>query len=235
VLWPFEGNLWRSSSALSKGGNVDILLLGAQGSGKGTQADLLAAKLGIPHISSGDLLRTAISHNTPAGQKARPYYDRGELVPDEIMIAMFLERLAEPDCARGVILDGFPRTIAQAEELDSALAKSGRGVDHVIYLKADPAVLLKRLANRYICRANQHPYNLVTNPPKRPGICDIDGSELYQRSDDTEEAVRRRLEIFYSQTVKLLEYYGPQGKVREINADQPIQDVTRDILRALGV
>jgi adenylate kinase len=213
---------------------VDILLLGAQGSGKGTQADILAAKLGIPHVASGDLLRSAMSSNTPAGQKARPFYDRGDLVPDEIMIAMFLERLAEADCARGVVLDGFPRTVAQADALDKALAPLGQGVNHVIYLKADPAVLIKRLANRYICRANQHPYNLVTNPPKRPGICDIDGSELYQRSDDTEEAVRRRLEIFYTETVRLLEYYGKQGKVREIDAEQPIPDVTRDILRALG-
>jgi adenylate kinase len=214
---------------------VDILLLGPQGSGKGTQADILAAKLGIPHVASGDLLRAAISHNTSAGQQAREFYDRGELVPDGIMVAMFLERLAEPDCARGVILDGFPRTIAQAEALDKALAPVGRRVDHVIYLKADSQVLVKRLANRYICRANQHPYNLVTNPPKRPGICDIDGSELYQRSDDTEEAVRRRLEIFYSETVRLLDYYGAQGKVREINAEQPIQNVTSDILQALGV
>lgn len=214
---------------------MDILLLGAQGSGKGTQADILAAKLGIPHVASGDLLRSVIGKNTPAGQKARPFYDRGDLVPDEIMIAMFLERLAEADCARGVILDGFPRTVVQAETLDKALAPLGRGVDHVIYLKADPAVLIKRLANRYICRANQHPYNLVTNPPKRPGICDIDGSELYQRSDDTEEAVRRRLEIFYTETVRLLAYYGEQKKVREVDAEQPIPDVTRDILRALVV
>jgi adenylate kinase len=214
---------------------VDILLLGAQGSGKGTQADVLAAKLGIPHVASGDLLRSAISRNTPAGQQVRPYYDRGELAPDEIMVAMFLERLAEPDCARGVILDGFPRTVAQAEDLGAALASFGRSVDHVIYLKANPEVLVKRLANRYICRAQQHPYNLVTNPPKRPGICDIDGSELYQRSDDTEEAVRRRLEIFYSETVRLLDYYGAQGKVREITAEQSIEDVTRDILRVLSV
>ncbi|HEY7348830.1 MAG TPA: adenylate kinase [Ktedonobacterales bacterium] len=213
---------------------MDILLLGAQGSGKGTQADALEAKLGIPHVASGDLLRAVISQNTPVGQSARSYYDRGDLVPDEIMVAMFLERLEEPDCAKGVILDGFPRTIAQAEELDKALAALRRGVDHVIYLKADPNVLVKRLANRYICRAHQHPYNLVTNPPKRPGICDIDGSELYQRSDDTEGAVRRRLEIFYSETVRLLDYYGAQGKVREIDAEQPIQAVTRDILQALG-
>jgi adenylate kinase len=214
---------------------VDILLLGAQGSGKGTQADILAAKLTVPHVSSGDLLRVVISRNTVVGQRAKPYYDRGDLVPDEIMVAMFLGRLAEPDCAKGVILDGFPRTVAQAEALDKALAPLGRSVDHVIYLKADPAVLVKRLANRYICRANQHSYNLVTNPPKRPGMCDIDGSELFQRSDDTEEAVRRRLEIFYDQTVKLLDYYGAQGRVREVNAEQPVQEVTRNILQALGV
>jgi adenylate kinase len=214
---------------------VDILLLGAQGSGKGTQADILAAKLTVPHVSSGDLLRVVISRKTVVGQRAKPYYDRGDLVPDEIMVAMFLGRLAEPDCAKGVILDGFPRTVAQADALDKALAPLGRRVDHVIYLKADPAVLVKRLANRYICRANQHSYNLVTNPPKRPGICDIDGSELFQRSDDTEEAVRRRLEIFYDQTVKLLDYYGAQGRVREVNAEQPVQEVTRNILQALGV
>ncbi len=213
---------------------MDILLVGAQGSGKGTQADILAPKLGIPHVASGDLLREAISLNTPAGQKARPFYDRGDLVPDEIMVAMVLERLAESDCTNGAILDGFPRTITQAEALDRALPK-GQSVNPVIYLKADPDVLVMRLANRRICRAHQHPYNLLTNPPRRPGICDIDGSELYQRSDDTEEAVQRRLAIFFDETIKLLDYYGAQGKVREVNADQPIADVTSAILRALGV
>ncbi len=214
---------------------LDILFLGAQGSGKGTQADILASRLGIPHVASGDLLRTAIEQDTPAGKQARVYYDRGELVPDTIMVAMFLERLAQADSARGAILDGFPRTLAQAEALDQALSSVGREVDHVMYLKADPNVLVKRLANRYICRAHQHPYNLITNPPKRPGICDIDGSELYQRSDDTEEAVRRRLEIFFQETLKLLDYYGKKGKVREIDAEQPIPEVTESILRALGI
>ncbi len=214
---------------------MDILLLGAQGSGKGTQADILAAKLGTPHVASGDLLRDAINRDTSTGKQAKVYYDRGDLVPDSIMVAMFLERLAEPDCANGVILDGFPRTLAQAEALDQALASVGRSVERVIYLKADPNVLVQRLANRYICRARQHPYNLITNPPKRPGICDIDGSELYQRSDDTEEAVRRRLAIFFSETIKLLDYYGKRGKVREVNAEQSIQDVTRRILQVLDM
>jgi adenylate kinase len=217
---------------------VDILLLGAQGSGKGTQAEILVTKLGLPHIASGDLLREAIAQRTAIGQKAQVYYDRGDLVPDEIMVAMFIERLAAPDCAKGAILDGFPRTLAQAEALDQALASLKRAVNPVIYLKADPEVLVKRLATRYICRAQQHPYNLISNPPKRPGICDIDGSELYQRSDDTEAAVRRRLEIFFSETIKLINHYQhgsrQHSKVIEINAEQAINDVTRSILQALS-
>ena len=213
---------------------MDILFVGPQGAGKGTQADILTAKLGMPHIASGDLLRAVIERQTTVGQQAKPYYDRGDLVPDSIMVEMFLQRLAEPDSVKGAILDGFPRTIAQARALDEALAPLHRAIDQVIYLKADPNVLVRRLANRYICRAQQHPYNLITNPPKQPGICDIDGSPLYQRSDDTEEAVRRRLKIFFDETIKLLDYYGAKGKVREIDAEQPIPAVTAAILRALG-
>jgi adenylate kinase len=214
---------------------VDILLLGAQGSGKGTQAEILSARLNLPHIASGDLLREAIAHGTPVGQKAQVYYNRGDLVPDEIMVAMFIERLAEPDGAGGAILDGFPRTLAQAEALDGALALLKRAVNPVIYLKAEAEVLVKRLATRYICRAQQHPYNLISNPPKQPGICDIDGSELYQRSDDTEAAVRRRLEIFFSETIKLVDYYQQRSRVIEVDAEQSINDVTRSILQALGI
>lgn len=214
---------------------MDILFVGPQGAGKGTQADILSAKLGIPHIASGDLLRAVIEGQTVVGRQAKPYYDRGDLVPDSIMVEMFLQRLAEPDSVKGAILDGFPRTIAQARALDEALAPFRRAIDAVIYLKADPNVLVKRLANRYICRAQQHPYNLITNPPKQPGICDIDGSPLYQRSDDTEEAVRRRLDIFFGETIKLLDYYGAKDKVREIDAEQPIPAVTAAILRALGL
>lgn len=214
---------------------MDILFVGPQGAGKGTQADILSEKRGIPHISSGDLLRAVIERQTKAGQQAKPYYDRGDLVPNSIMVEMFLQRLAEPDSRKGAILDGFPRTIAQARALDEALAPLHRAVDQVIYLKADQDVLVERLANRYICRQQQHPYNLITNPPKQPGICDIDGSPLYQRSDDTEEAVRRRLKIFFDETIKLLDYYGAKGKVREIDAEQPIPAVTAAILRALGL
>jgi adenylate kinase len=216
---------------------VDILLLGAQGSGKGTQAEILVTELGLPHIASGDLVREAIAHGTPAGQRAKVYNDRGDLVPDEIIVAMFIERLSKPDCAKGAILDGFPRTLAQAEALDQALDPLGRVVDPVIYLKADEEVLVKRLATRYICRAHQHPYNTITNPPKQEGICDIDGSELYQREDDTEAAVRRRLAIFFRETIKLIDYYKNHprhaSRVIEINAEQAINAVTRDILQEL--
>lgn len=214
---------------------MNILFLGAQGSGKGTQADILATKVGVPHVASGDLLRAAIAQNTSVGKQAKPYYDRGDLVPDSIMVEMFLERLDEVDAKKGALLDGFPRTLAQAEALDQALGRVGKAVDQVIYLKADPNVLVQRLANRYICQAHQHPYNIITNPPKKPGVCDLDGSTLYQRSDDTEEAVRRRLEIFFSETIKLLEYYREKGKVQEIDAEQPIAEVTAAIMRALSL
>lgn len=215
--------------------NREILFLGAQGSGKGTQADILASKIGIPHISSGDLIRVAIHTHTPIGEKARSYYDRGELVPDEIIVAMLLGRLTESDCTGGFILDGFPRTLTQAQSLDKALAAHGRGLNQIVYLKADPTVLVKRISNRYICRAQQHPYNIVTNPPKIKGICDIDGSELYQRSDDAEEAVKHRMEIFFSETIKLISYYKKHIRVHEVNGEQPIPDVSKDILGALKV
>ncbi|HJT59990.1 MAG TPA: nucleoside monophosphate kinase, partial [Ktedonobacteraceae bacterium] len=162
-----------------------IILIGAQGSGKGTQADLLSNTLSIPHVSSGDLLRKAQSEKTELGLRAKAYLDRGELVPDDITVAMVLGRLSEPDCARGVLLDGFPRTIPQAQVLDKGLQDAGRQIDLVVYLEVPRNELLHRLSGRYICRANQHVYNINTNPPKVPGVCDIDGSEVYQRSDDT--------------------------------------------------
>ena len=189
---------------------MNIILVGAQGSGKGTQADRLEATLGIPHVASGDLLRKAFDEQTELGIKAKVYLDRGELVPDDITVPMVLGRLLEPDCSRGVLLDGFPRTIAQAQALDKGLQDVGRQIDLVIYLNVPRQELLERLSGRYICRANQHVYNIHSRPPKVPGICDIDGSELYQRSDDTVEAVQRRLDIFFNQTIRLFDYYGNQ-------------------------
>jgi adenylate kinase len=209
---------------------VNIVLIGAQGSGKGTQADLLSQALGIPHVASGDLFRKAIGEKTELGLKAKAYIDRGELVPDDLTVAMVLNRIAEPDSRQGVILDGFPRTIAQAQALDDGLGQVGRQIDLAIYLKVPREELLKRLSGRYICRANQHVYNIYTNPPKVPGICDIDGSELYQRSDDVGEAVQRRLDIFFNETIQLLDYYAQQHKLVEVNGDQSIEAVQQDLL-----
>jgi adenylate kinase len=212
---------------------VNIILVGAQGSGKGTQADSLGATLGIPHVASGDLLRNAFDEQTELGIKAKVYLDRGELVPDDITVPMVLGRLSEPDCSRGVLLDGFPRTIAQAQALDKGLQDVGRQIDLVIYLNVPRQELLERLSGRYICRANQHVYNIHSRPPKVPGICDIDGSELYQRSDDTVEAVQRRLNIFFNQTIRLLDYYGNQHKLREVDGNQDIDQVQAALLRTI--
>ncbi len=212
---------------------MNIILVGAQGSGKGTQADRLEATLGIPHVASGDLLRKAFDEQTELGIKAKVYLDRGELVPDDITVPMVLSRLSEPDCSRGVLLDGFPRTIAQAQALDKGLQDVGRQIDLVIYLNVPRQELLERLSGRYICRANQHVYNIHSRPPKVPGICDIDGSELYQRSDDTVEAVQRRLDIFFNQTIRLLDYYGNQHKLREVDGNQDIDQVQAALLRTI--
>jgi len=212
---------------------VNIILVGAQGSGKGTQADRLEATLGIPHVASGDLLRKAIDEQTELGLKARAYLDRGELVPDDITVPMVLSRLSEPDCSRGVLLDGFPRTIAQAQALDKGLQAMGQQIDLVICLNVPRQELLDRLAGRYICRANQHVYNIHSRPPKVPGICDIDGSELYQRSDDTVEAVQRRLDIYFNETIHLLDYYGSQHKLREVDGNQDIDQVLSTLLKTI--
>jgi adenylate kinase len=213
--------------------NVNIILIGAQGSGKGTQAEQLERTLGIPHVASGDLFRKAIDEKTDLGLKAKTYLDRGELVPDDITVAMVLSRLEEPDCRAGVLLDGFPRTVAQAQALDKGLQDAGRQIDLVIYLNVPREELLRRLSGRYICRANQHVYNVNTHPPKVPGICDLDGSELYQRSDDTGEAVQRRLDIFFNETIRLLDYYGGQHKLREVNGNQSIDQVQAALLKTI--
>lgn len=212
---------------------MNIILVGAQGSGKGTQADMLEAALGIPHVASGDLFRKAIDEQTELGIKAKVYLDRGELVPDDITVAMVLSRLSEPDCSRGALLDGFPRTIAQAQALDKGLQDVGQQIDLAIYLHVPRQELLDRLSGRYICRANQHVYNIHSRPPKVPGICDIDGSELYHRSDDTVEAVQRRLDIFFNETIRLLDYYDSQHKLREVDGNQGIDQVQVALLKTI--
>ena len=210
-----------------------IILVGAQGSGKGTQADLLSQTLGVPHIASGDLFRKAIDEKTELGVKAKAYMDRGELVPDELTVTMVVKRLEEPDCSQGVLFDGFPRTVAQAEVLDEGLQEVGKKIDLAIYLQVPREELLKRLSGRYICRANQHVYNINTHPSKIAGICDIDGSELYQRSDDTGEAVQKRLDIFFNETIRLLDYYGKQNKLVEVDGNQDIDKVQQSLLSVI--
>ncbi len=211
-----------------------IILLGAQGSGKGTQAELLSQTLGVPHIASGDLFRKAIDEKTELGIKAKAYIDRGELVPDDLTVTMVVKRLEEPDCSQGVLFDGFPRTVAQAEVLDKGLQEVGKQIDLAIYLQVLREELLKRLSGRYICKAKQHVYNINTHPPKVAGVCDIDGSELYQRSDDTGEAVQKRLDIFFNETIRLLDYYGNQKKLVEVDGNQDIgqvQQLLLDVIR----
>lgn len=214
---------------------MNIILIGAQGSGKGTQAEMLAQAFGIPHVASGDLFRKEIEEGTEVGRKASTYIDRGELVPDDLTVAMILHRLQQPDCIPGVLMDGFPRTIAQAEALDEGLRVVGKQLDRVVYLQVPRAELLKRLSGRYICKAHQHVYNIYSRPPKVAGVCDQDGSELYQRSDDVGEAVARRLDIFFTQTIRLLDYYGKQGKVVEVDGNQSIVEVQQALVDAIRV
>ena len=210
-----------------------IILVGAQGSGKGTQAELLSQTLGVPHIASGDLFRKAIDEKTELGIKAKAYIDRGELVPDDLTVTMVVKRLEEPDCSQGVLFDGFPRTVAQAEVLDKGLQEVGKQIDLAIYLQVLREELLKRLSGRYICKAKQHVYNINTHPPKVAGVCDIDGSELYQRSDDTGEAVQKRLDIFFNETIRLLDYYGKQNKLEEVDGNQDIDKVQQSLLSVI--
>jgi len=212
---------------------VEIILIGAQGSGKGTQSEMLAQALGVPHIASGDLFRKEIEEGTEVGLEARKYIDRGNLVPDDLTVAMILSRLRQPDCQPGVLMDGFPRTIAQAQALDEGLREFGKQINVVVYLHVPREELLQRLSGRYICKANQHVYNIYSRPPKVAGVCDLDGSELYQRSDDVGDAVQRRLDIFFNQTIHLLDYYGEQGKVVKVDGNQGIQEVHQALVNAI--
>ena len=221
---------WRRSHNEETG--VNIIMIGAQGSGKGTQAELLEREFGLKPCASGDLLREHIAQGTPLGLAAKPYVDRGDLVPDTLVVQMILDFIRAQG-KQGIILDGFPRTIAQAEKLDADFAQLGQTIDRVIYLDVPREMLLDRLSGRYICRAHGHLWNTKTRPPKTPGICDIDGSELYQRSDDTPDKIARRLDIFFNETIKLLGYYEAQGKLLRVNGAQPIDDVSHTILAAL--
>lgn len=208
---------------------MNILFMGPPGAGKGTQAERIVEQFGIPHISTGDAFRLAMKQGTPLGQKAKEYVDQGLLVPDEVTNGIVRDRLAAPDCANGFLLDGFPRTIAQAEALDGMLADMGRKIDHVINLKVDRSFLLARLTGRRICKSCGATYHVIFNPPKQEGICDKCGGELYQRSDDTEEKVGTRLDEYTSKTAPLLNYYGDKGLLRELDGEKDIDAVTAEI------
>lgn len=213
---------------------MHIILLGAPGSGKGTQASALGKRLGAAHVSSGDLFREEQGNGTELGLLAKGFMERGELVPDEVTINMILGRIKRDDAAKGYILDGFPRNLAQGRALDEALASAGEaGIDSVVFMGVSETELMKRLGGRWLCRAQQHPYHVVSAPPKVEGICDIDGTELYQRSDDSEETARRRLEVYNEKTVPLVDYYREKGLLVEVDGERSIEDVGKQLTAVL--
>ncbi|HUC91463.1 MAG TPA: adenylate kinase [Paenibacillus sp.] len=212
---------------------MNILFMGPPGAGKGTQAERIVDTFGVPHISTGDAFRLAMKQGTPLGQKAKEYVDQGLLVPDDVTNGIVRDRLLQDDCEKGFLLDGFPRTLAQAEALDGMLAEMGRRIDHVINLKVDRSLLLARLTGRRICKACGSTYHVLFNPPKQEGVCDKCGGELYQRSDDTEEKVGTRLDEYISKTAPLLAYYEGKGLLREVDGEKEIDTVTSDIVSYL--
>jgi len=210
-----------------------IVLLGPPGAGKGTQAELVSEKLKLVHVSSGDLFRENRKLKTELGQLAQSYMDRGELVPDDVTIAMVKERLSRPDTVNGALLDGFPRTPAQADALAKMLAELGGRVNVVPYISVPPEMLIERLSGRWTCRAEGHVYHQKYNPPKVAGKCDLDGSELYQREDDTPATVENRIRVYMAQTSPLIDYYRQRGLLVEIDGTRPIDEVSADLLTAI--
>jgi adenylate kinase len=212
---------------------MNILFMGPPGAGKGTQAERIVDQFAVPHISTGDAFRLAMKQGTPMGLKAKEYVDQGLLVPDEITNGIVRDRLLQDDCSNGFLLDGFPRTLQQAEALDGMLADMGRSLDHVINLKVDRGLLLARLTGRRICKSCGSTYHVLNNPPKQEGVCDKCGGELYQRSDDNEEKVGTRLDEYISKTAPLLEYYEGKSLLREVDGEQDIDVVTAEIVAIL--
>lgn len=212
---------------------VYIVMLGAPGAGKGTQANLISKKIGLPHVSSGNIFRENLKNNTELGKMAAEYMNRGDLVPDDVTIAMIRERLSREDASKGAILDGFPRTPTQADALGDILADFDGKVDVVPYIKVDKQVLIERLTGRWTCKENGHIYHEQFNPPEKSGVCDIDGSDLYQREDDSAETVITRIQVYLEQTAPLIEHYTQAGVVKEIRGEQLINKVTEDLLANL--
>ncbi|MBL8050130.1 MAG: adenylate kinase [Anaerolineales bacterium] len=210
-----------------------IVLLGPPGVGKGTQARILSETSKLAHVSSGDLFRENLKNETELGKLAKSFMDKGELVPDDVTISMIRDRISRPDCEAGAILDGFPRTPAQATALEDMLAEFGSEVNAVPYITAAESVLVERASGRWTCKAQGHIYHEKFNPPKQAGVCDIDGSEVYQREDDKVETVTKRIRVYFEQTMPLVEHYRTAGKLIEIDGTQPVEQVTKDLLAAL--
>lgn len=211
-----------------------LLFLGPPGAGKGTQARELAREWGVPHVATGDMLREAMAAGTPLGREAKQYYDKGELVPDEVILRMVAERFRQADAARGFILDGFPRTIAQADGLGTMLQQLGQKLEAVIYFDVSQPELVRRLTGRRLCRQCQTPYHLVSAPPERAGVCDKCGGELYQREDDHEATVLNRLAVYERQTAPLLDYYRERGLLRTVSGEGAVERIRQDLREAAG-
>jgi len=209
---------------------IFIVLLGPPGVGKGTQAKIIAERTGLTHVSSGDLFRENIKENTELGQLAQSYINKGELVPDDVTVSMVRERITHPDCRTGALLDGFPRTTAQAEALETMLAAFSGRVSYVPYITADEETLVTRLSGRWTCRTQGHVFHEKFNPPKQDGVCDFDGSELYQRDDDKTETVKRRIQVYFEQTAPLITHYRQRGVLFEVDGAQPIEQVTAALM-----
>ncbi len=210
-----------------------LLLIGAVGAGKGTQAELLSRELGLPHLASGNLFRQAMRDGTPLGEEARAYMERGDLVPDAVTMAMLTEELAKPAAARGAILDGFPRTAGQAEALDEVLAGQGERIEAAIYIDVPTDELVERVSGRWVCPECGTPYHRRSDPPATPGICDKDGAALQQRDDDRPEVVRARLEKQVPPMLEVVEHYRRAGVLTSVNGDRPIEEVGREILEVV--
>ena len=211
-----------------------MILLGPPGAGKGTQAKMLLEKLAIPQISTGDILRAAVKDGTPMGLEAKSFMDSGGLVPDSVVIGIIRDRIQDEDCSKGYILDGFPRTIAQAEALDTMLSELGSGIDAVVSLQADEEELVRRLTGRRTCRSCGFGFHVMFKPPKAEGVCDECGGELYQRDDDQETAIRERLSVYGEQTQPLIDYYRGKGTLKEVDGLGEIQKIQGRILGAIG-
>jgi adenylate kinase len=211
-----------------------LLLVGPVGAGKGTQAAILADRLGVVHLASGNLFRAALAEQTPLGERARPFMDRGELVPDNITIEMFIGELAKPAATKGAVLDGFPRTVGQAEALDRVLAEAGEGVSRVLFLDVATDEIVRRVAGRRVCPVDGATYHLETDPPRVAGRCDHDGAELVQREDDRPEVVRARLEKQIPPMLEVVAHYEAAGIMERIDGARPIDVVTADLLRRVG-